>query len=349
MNKKPKVTIDGKKLKSQKDVEQYLRQRIGSLENQVRRLQSNIGFTKEFAREIGSAVVASRPFPAYRYSSPKKNGALVVPLLKFSDWHIGEVIKRDETEGFGVFNWEIAQARVFGIVDAFLKYVEVQRNAYNIRECVVSCEGDFGSGDIHDELRVTNEFPLPVQAANAGLLLGEAVRRIAPHFQSVRLIEIGGDNHGRLWKKKQAKQKTTNSMNYVVYEVANAHLEKLKGVQVERAPGIKHLALVNGWRFLIAHGDTVYGWMGIPYYGIERDMGREAHKRMDRPAKRFNYISVGHWHVPAVLQNKVLINGSLSGTSEFDHSKGRHAGPAQVAALVHKEHGLFNWTPFRME
>jgi len=62
--------------------------------------------------------------------------------------------------------------------------------------------------------------------------------------------------------------------------------------------------------------------------------------------KSFRYIGIAHWHVPAFLEGAVIVNGSLSGTTEFDHSQGRHADPTQVAFMVHPNHGMFNYTPF---
>jgi hypothetical protein len=331
--------------KQQQHVE-FLRRRIRSLEGQNERLFYRLEDVRETAREIGAAIVAAKPFPRHRYKERKKSGTPITPFLKLSDWHIGEVVKRDETEGFNKFNHKIAQARIFGIVDSFLRYVEVQRYAYQIPELVVSCEGDFISGDIHRELSVTNEWPVPVQTANAGLLLSEVIARLAPHFDKVRILEVGGDNHGRLTRKPQFKQKAMNNMNFAVYEIVNAHMARHKNVVIERPASAKYLASVAGWKVLIEHGDGFQGWMGIPFYGMERTWGREARKRMRKPKRAFDFWSIGHWHVPGVLWNRVLMNGSLSGTTEFDHLQGREAGPAQVAIFFHPEHGLFNWTAF---
>ena len=50
--------------------------------------------------------------------------------------------------------------------------------------------------------------------------------------------------------------------------------------------------------------------------------------------------------VASFIEGMTIVNGSLSGTSEFDHSCGRHASPCQVAYLMHGKHGLFNLVPF---
>ncbi len=136
-------------------------------------------------------------------------------------------------------------------------------------------------------------------------------------------------------------------MSYLVHTVANAYLRDHKNVETVAATGIKYLATVAGHRFLIEHGDTVKAWMGIPYYGMEREQGREARRRMNS-ARGFHYQAIGHWHVGAWIAGNVLVNGSLCGTTEFDHGCGRHAAPSQVSFMVHPKHGVFDFTPWRM-
>jgi hypothetical protein len=325
----------------------HLRSQNGKLEREITRLLGVVGNQRNMAHMVASAVMAAPPFPRVPWKCPAKPGSPVIPVLKLSDWHIGEYINPKETEGFGGFDWATAQRRVSMLIDSFLSWVTTQRNGYKITECAVFCEGDYVSGDIHQELLVTNEFPLPVQTANAGLLLGEVGVRLAPHFDKITFFEVGADNHGRLQKKPQFKQKTQNSMSYLVHVIANAAMAKHKNIEVITSDGIKYLASVAGKKFLIEHGDTTKAWMGIPYYGLERTRAREATRRMQTD-KGFDYQSIGHWHVPGWVSGNILMNGSLSGTTEFDHGCGRHSGPSQAAFLVHPTHGVFNFVPFKM-
>lgn len=323
----------------------HLRARNAELSQNVARLRKAVGSQKELAAAVSSAVIAAEPFEREKYSAPAKPGKPVTAVFKWSDWHVGEVTQASETEGFGRYDWKTSQDRLFYMCDAFIRWVNTQRHGYKIDRCVIFGEGDYVSGDIHRELVATNEFPLPVQTAKAGLLFGEAVTRLAPHFAEMEIFQVGADNHGRLQPKPQAKQKSQNNMSFLVHTIANAYLAKHSHVKIITSEGIKYLADVAGWKFLIEHGDTVKAWMGIPYYGIERSRAREATRRMNT-AIGFDYQSIGHWHVPALVSGNILINGSLCGTSEYDHSCGRHALPAQVAFLVHPTHGIFNFTPF---
>lgn len=325
----------------------HLRGRNSELGTEIARLRSIVGEQREFSDQVKAAVAAAEPYPRIKWHRPAKPGKPVIPVLKFSDWQIGQMVLASETEGFGEFNWEIAQRRVFTITDGFLRWVHTMRYGYRIDECRILVEGDMIEGDVlRDEAAITNEFPAPVQTARTGLLLGEAVARVAPHFGHVKVVEINVDNHGRTTRKPMTKRAPENTFNYLVHTIANQVLAKHPNVETFVAPGMKHVENINGFRFLIEHGHTVKSWMGIPYYGMERERAREATKRMGTDLW-FHYQSIAHWHVAAWVGGNMLINGSLPGTSEFDHSCGRHAPPSQVAFLVHPEHGAFNFTPFR--
>jgi hypothetical protein len=325
----------------------HLHKKIEGLERDISKLNEQLGSKKEFEAQLISAVQASDPFPKFHYTRASNGHTPIMPVLNLSDWHTGEVIKRNETEGFGEYSFAIQQRRIFSIVNDFLQWVEVNRKFYTIEDCTLNELGDFVSGDIHEELLRTNEFPLPVQAVKAGMLLGELHRIIAPHFKNVIVNQIGADNHGRMVKKPQSKQAASNNMNFVVYSVANVHAEKSNNIYVNTNEGIKVLARINGKKFLLEHGDSIRGGeLGIPMYSIIRMRGKEAARRMNTN-KGFDYWQIGHFHAPTVFEKHTLINGSLSGTSEHDHKAGRYAEPCQVAYLIHPKHGLFDWTPFQ--
>ncbi len=323
----------------------HLRKQIAEMDKANKNLRDILAEQQEFAEACCASVAAAHPFPAFKL---KHNGAgrPVTAVIVLSDWHIGERTNPQETEGFGRYSYAIAERRIFGIVAAFLAWIEVQRKSYPIDRIAALCVGDYVSGDIHGELLATNEFPLPEQTAKAGLLLGEVLRRLAGHCKRLDVFMVGADNHGRLQKKPQAKQKTSNNMSFLVHELAMSMLRGLGNIGFTVAKGAKLLCPINGFKFLTEHGDLIKGQLGFPYYGFGRMQGREATRRMNLKNMGFHYTVFGHWHVPAIIGGNMLTNGSLSGTSEFDHCCARHAAPSQVAFLVHPEHGMFNWVPF---
>jgi hypothetical protein len=319
------------------------------LQASVTDLLKERGKQKAFFDDLKTAVRAMDPFPRVPIKIGKGiSNTPIAAVVKLSDWQIGEVIDPVETEGFGRFNHEIAQQRAAAVARKVIRWVQMHRNAgYNIRELHVFSEADLVSGNIHYELEVTNEFPVIVAAVKAGKLLAETIGQFAPYFDKVMVWEMSADNHGRQTRKNQAKQGAKNNFSYIAHVICNESLKEHDNVTVELCEGTKLLANVLGKRFLISHGHHIMGQMGIPYYGMERDRAREAVKRQHTD-KGFDYISIGHWHVPAIIGGNILVNGSLTGTTEFDHMCGRHAVPAQVSFMVHPEHGIFNWTAWKL-
>jgi hypothetical protein len=270
-------------------------------------------------------------------------------VLCVNDWHYGAVQASSEVEGFGKFSPEICTERVMGLADKVIKWVEVQRSGYCLDDLTVLALGDFISGDIHDELRITNAFPTPVQSTGAGVLLSDMVAKLAPAFARTSVHFVVPDNHGRLTKKPQAKEEGLNSHNYVVGFVAAERLKAHKAVEFAMYPQYETTVDVRGRRYLLCHGHGVMGWMGFPYYGVERKIAREALRRMNGPdPRRFDKVIMGHWHAPMAHQ-WYWISGSISGTDAFDHKNARHAPPSQAAWLVHPKYGEFNRIDFNLE
>lgn len=331
-----------------------LRAKLSTQSGQLSRYIKKEEKIKEYVSEVVLAVTAQEPLPRVQFFIPKKveNKTPITAVLHLTDWHIGERNSSDELEGWGGYDWGIAQDRVLNqLIPAFIAWVNTQRSGYNIRDLVIVETGDFVSGDIHEELKVTNEFPLPIQTAKAGQLLGTVHNELAPHFDNVYVKQIGGDNHSRLVRKPQAAGKAQNSMGYLVYEIANEVARKNTNVHTERAEGMKMTFKIGNFTFLGEHGDTVKSWMGVPFYGIERERAREATRRM-HDGRGFHYLILGHWHSPIFAGQAdaagMVVGGCLGGTTAYDHSCGRISPPSQSAFLVGKR-GAFGFVPFRLK
>jgi hypothetical protein len=342
---KNKVNEAAKKIVS--DRELALRTQIRVLDKDNAHLRTRLGSRQEMLDAITASVVAMDPYCSVMPVSKKKaQKPKVDVVLDVSDLHVGQRISAAETEGFGNFNWRIAQERFLDhYIPDSMGWVNVQREAYDISTCHVLCLGDYVSGDLRVESSVTNEFPAPVQAVKSGMLVAEGIRRIAANFEHVVIEEAGAGNHDRLTMKPQSAQRSSNSYSYIVHAIINQAVKDLPNIEVHEFESAKGIADIAGKKFLLGHGDTIKTWMGIPYYGMEREAGREARRRM-RNDLGFDYINIGHWHVASFINGYIVVNGSLCGTSEYDHLAGRYAPPCQVAYLVHPKHGLFNLVPF---
>jgi len=270
----------------------------------------------------------------------------VVACLLFSDWHIGGQIEPQEIRNTNKYNTQIAAARLQRITQDFIKYIYVQRQGYRIDTCVVLGLGDYISGNIHDELMITQEFPVTKQAVTAGKLLAKQLHTLYPHFKKLKFYGLSADNHGRLTKRTQYKESGLNNLSYITLEVARLLCRQLfSSKDYHIITNISDLITINGKKFLVTHGHTIKMWMGIPYYGLERMRSREILKMLRTEHQGFDYIVLGHFHCPAMIQD-MIINGALCGTTEFDYAHGRFSFPSQTAFLVHQKHGVFNTINF---
>ena len=240
-------------------------------------------------------------------------------------------------------------------MNSFIDWVEMHRSNYLVNNCSVIVTGDLISGDIHDELKITNEFPITVQVVRAAEVLTKQIAMLAPNFLNVTVHFITEDNHARITKKPQMKEAGYNSMNYLVGKIAKIYLEKHKNVQFNIYPQFEKVIHIENTQYLICHGHKIVGWMGIPWYSIERKVSRESMARMQiimndiSKAKEigFHKYIFGHWHTPF---DSPLYSccGSVSGCDAYDHSSGRFSKPSQSAWMVHSKHGEFNRINFNL-
>jgi hypothetical protein len=331
------------------DEVKHLRNKNKQLEAALKKRQRDSGQIAELMAEVLELVPHAKPVPI-RYK-PSKNVEIAGPVthvLQVTDWHIGEYVPAASVEGFGGTDWATAQARVAKFSTNVVKNAQMKRSAYQIDTCQVLGTADWVSGGIHEELKVTNEFPEPVQAVNAGFLLGRFVESLAPHYNVINVDVITAGNHDRLTRKPQSADGGLNSWGYVVCMIAREYLKRLPNVRFTVHAALNAIVDVGGQRYLISHGDGIMGTWGIPFYGIERKKQREAMARMNMPIHtHFDKIVIGHFHA-AVNHLDWLIGGSLSGTTEHDHKAGRHSKPHQTAWFVHPQHGEFDWSRWEL-
>lgn len=336
-------------------------ERVQELERQLAEKDQILAeYRKEHGRldlffdKVISAIFPINPLPGIY--DKKTSGSQVEAVMQISDGHCGAVQLPDEIEGFNEFNPEICYDRQINYVHKFNEWVNLNRNSYTIDRCSVLVTGDLISGDIHEELRVTNAFPSPVQCVRAGEILAEQIALLAPNFNEITVHFIVDDNHARLTKKPQAKEAGYNSLNYIVGKIAEIYLSKHPNVEFNIYPQHEKVVTVANRNYLITHGHGIVGWMGIPWYSVERKVNREAASRMqiilDDITKAqqvgFHKYIFGHYHI---YFDHPLYSccGSVSGTDAYDHKCGRHADPSQSAWLVHPKWGEFNRINFNLK
>jgi len=324
--------------------------RIRSQNGSINWLKRKLGDVLNFNDEVLGAIPTLPVLSKTQLKVPKsvKSSTEMSVVLLWSDWHIGEIIKSVQTEGCNEYSYAIAEARALKLVEYVLAWTETHRHGYAIPDIHILALGDFVSGDLRDEHRATNEFPSPVALVKAAYLMARCTAMLAGSFRHVYFHQILADNHARMTKKPQSKDKALNSLNYPLYTICNESLSKHDNITFDTRESARAQFDVNGQSVLCDHGDTVRSWLGIPYYGMQREDGAEATKRLAMPVHEpFDLRIRGHWHYAAVGPFGI-INGALCGMTEYDYLSARFAPPSQVSFLMHPKHGFFDWTRWKL-
>jgi len=298
-----------------------------------------------FFNALLASVSAIKPKPVVYQAKDQHDTTEIEAVLQITDMHMGAVQEADEIEGFNEYNPEICEARCMDLIHRLNRYTDRKRLSYTINNCSVLVTGDLISGDIHQELQVTNAFPITVQVVRAAQVLSQQIHLLSQNFKNVKVHFIGADNHGRLTRKPQAKQEGLNSMNYLVGILAKAYLDKCTNVAFNIYPQYEKVVTVLTRNYLISHGHNMKAWLGIPYYAADRKLGKEFTARMqlimDQKLKAseigFHKMIVGHFHVP-INHPQYQFGGSVQGTDAFDHKDGRFAVPSQAIWFVHPKY-----------
>jgi len=307
-----------------------------------------------FFNAVLASINSVEPLPIIYKSDPKKGKAAVEAVMQFSDSHMGSVQRADEIEGFNEYNPDICRARQIDFAERFCKYIDRQRLSQNIDTLSILDTGDNISGDIHQELQVTNAFPVTVQVVEAAKVKAEQLTILCQNFEKVVVHFIGADNHGRLTRKPQAKEEGYNNLNYLVGILAQAYTKKLSNLEFNVYPMHEKVVTCLNRNYLMAHGHGIRAWMGIPWYSVERRSSKEAQARMqlimDQKLKMaevgFHKMIAGHFHTD-IDTDLYAFGPSVQGTDAYDHQAGRYSKPGQVGWLIHEKYAEFGRVNFK--
>lgn len=293
--------------------------------------------------EVKAFLRTSQRQPAVLRPVVKKGGQASPHemVLMLSDTHFPEVVDPQTAMGLK-YDADICKARLEKIRDVAIRYKDLRASSYPVRKLTVAVLGDMLSGDIHEELEITNQFPMSEALVKLAYLLNSMGRAFAEEFPQVELIFMPG-NHPRLTKKPRHKNKW-NNWDYVLGHFVSALSDKQYVVQVPK--DIVYIHEVFQYRIGMVHGDGVKSasFAGIPWYGMKsrRDAIQALLRHLKQPA--IDYLLMGHFHQFLYWQGTdcdLFINGAVKGGDEYSIDT-RHSStdPVQGLLTFHEKHGL---------
>lgn len=316
-------------------------QELAELKSQVRKDRKANVYDERLVTAVERAIADTKPkykpAPKSRRRSRKTEHEFVLLL---SDLHAGEVVSREETGGINEYNWEIMTQRMSKLASSLSSYQE--HRPYPIERLHVFMLGDMLSGNIHEELEATNEFPLAEATVQLGFDLGEWTNSLTEMFPFIDIAGIVG-NHPRSHKKPWAKQGYDNA-DWTAYHIMAQALKHNDRVTVDIPKASQHrVTVADRWNFLLFHGDGIRSTMpGVPWGGVSR-RAQALDAQYNALSKPIDIFCLGHFHAANWVRTnagRIAMNGAVKGVDEYTMKAfGGGAPPEQMLLTIHPEHG----------
>jgi hypothetical protein len=286
---------------------------------------------------VDDVVLDPPSWLAPKNTRSSKRATLVVML---SDTHFDEVVRPSEVGGLNAYNRTIAELRLKTWCENVIKMARHYLSGVTYDGVVVLLGGDIFSGDIHEELKETNEDTILGSLLHWSEQMAAAITVLADEFGKVHVAAVPG-NHGRLTRKPRAKLRAKTNLDWLLAKMLERHYAKDKRVTFQIEDGADTLVGIYQWGHLLTHGDQAHGGGGIGgiWPPIMRLRAKKAQRAMavDQP---FDTLWMGHWH-QLIITPGLVVNGSLKSVDEYSFIGNFGYEPAQQAlAIVTPEHNV---------
>ena len=264
-------------------------------------------------------------------------------ILMISDAHVGEVVDVEQTRGIAQYNFDIFRRRVQYLSDKVVDLLKNKLKGYNFEEIHVAMLGDMISGNIHEELMMTNEYTVIESVHGAAIIMAQFLADMARQFPKVVVPCVVG-NHGRMMNKPSAKNRYVN-WDFVFYNMVSLLLQNQKNIEFIIPKSFYMIHKIFDFNALLMHGDYGIngGFAGIPFYGVQRASFRLS-ELLNKEEELLDLIMMGHFHSLTTLDRvhggSIMMNGSIIGGTEYSVGKMFTSNqPKQMLFGVHPEKG----------
>jgi len=291
----------------------------------------NLVDAQKFAKEILAGLEGQKPILYLPRKKKIFSGKIIESAaLMLSDIHCGQVNKFPDKNGKMqiTYDTEIMVQEFDRLLDGVFTVNTLLSTSYHIKKLYIFGVGDYMENDvIFKGQRFFIDKSVGQQLKTLVNVFSSFLLRCAEMFDEVEFICVAG-NHGRFQMGRDAAPIDNNWDNLFgwMMEIMFRGNERIKITVPETW---FYLAEVYGWKYFLHHGDTVYSWMNIPYYGLKR---QGTARRIEMP---FDIECIGHFHhrmeIPISGESITLVNGGWISKSDFGWRKfGVLSKPEQI-------------------
>lgn len=325
----------------QLSVEETLRREIKRLQRQVKDMTEEAVDTTRLRALIHGVDNVGTPQPPKWLVSKKSVSVHGTPTLFLSDLHWGERVFPSQVNGTNEYSLEIARQRLRRVFESTVRLLRDYLVGGEYDGFVLPLGGDMVSGNIHEELRETNDAQVLTCVADLLENLVAGIDLLANEFGRVFVPCVVG-NHGRLDKKPRAKGAVRDNFEWILYHYLAKHFANDDRVTVVVSESLDYMYRVHNTTYLLTHGDQFRGGSGISGPMTPWALGdHRKRKRQDAINKPYDVMIFGHWHQLFWGNGGFLCNGSLKGYDEYAFRNNfPFQAPMQALWVTHPDKGI---------
>jgi hypothetical protein len=235
----------------------------------------------------------------------------------WSDWHLSERVRKQETNGFNEYNSVIASNRMWHVVDQTKQRIANSYVAYTPKELWLIVLGDMINGSIHPDLAYTNDLTDTAAVILCARLMEMGINELKAAGLPINVNCVVG-NHPRTVKQMPTKRQGHQSLDWVVYEIVANAFRNDDQVTITIETGQIGMRDVMGHRYLFEHGIDVKSGGEEEFENRLRGLYDDAiyRKATGSRGTTFDQVVIGNMHKPKFLE-RTIVNGPLVGQSEL--------------------------------
>lgn len=309
--------------------------------NKARAAETELATALHIVEELAGINRLDPGVPEWAIVTPSNRHSAVIGL-HISDVHAGEVVVADEILGMNAFDLGICRDRLRRYFHASCVLGARWAADCDVAGALITLGGDLISGDIHEELRMTNACTSHEQVAFMVSELAAGILHVREAFGAVHVACVPG-NHGRTTIKSTAKLYSRLSYDTLIGKLLAEKLAGEPGITVQVAHGADLSIPILGRTVFLTHGDKIGTGGGQGFAGPMLPIVRGAKKveaQQARVGRKPDLILCGHFHSSGNPFG-ILANGSVPGYTEYGNGlRAAVEPPMQWTYLLHARWGL---------
>ncbi len=271
-------------------------------------------------------------------------GRLELIWCEVSDVQLGTRVELEKMGGLNQHDWAIFLAKLARWEEVVTATIRERRQSVPLEGVVIALLGDIVEGhNIFKGQVYELDFDVYKQVVHGANDFAQAFARIAATFPDVQFTLYGvGGNHGRVGSYGEAPYRC--NWDLVLYHIIELRLGALGlgNVSCHFPQSWFQVVETWGWTHLLVHGDDIRGWGGLPFYGLQRAVG----KYQQVLQKPVNYLHIGHFHAEAAISSSLgdtIVNGNWIGANAFSKVIVEANVPVQLVHGITAQNGI-EWT-----